>query len=128
MKNVIKACDIISDPNGLAISRKKITISTSGIVQNIRKLADMKTPYSLAISLNAAFEEKRKTLMPITHKYSLSELSAAIIYYTSKTKRRVSLEYILIENTNASKADADALVKFCRGFPCKINCVKLVIN
>jgi 23S rRNA (adenine2503-C2)-methyltransferase len=123
MKNVIKACDIISDPKGLAISRKKITISTSGIVQNIRKLADMKTPYSLAISLNAAFEEKRKTLMPITYKHSLNDLSAAIKYYTSKTRRRVSLEYILISNTNDGKADADALVKFSRGFPCKINLI-----
>jgi 23S rRNA (adenine2503-C2)-methyltransferase len=61
--------------------------------------------------------------MPITYKYNLSDLSSAIKYYTSKTKKRVSLEYILIANTNDSKADADAVAKFCRGFPCKLNLI-----
>jgi 23S rRNA (adenine2503-C2)-methyltransferase len=123
LKNVLKACYILSDPEGLAFSRKKITISTSGIAPAIRKLADMDAPFSLAISLNAVFEEKRKQLMPISEDFPLEVLFDNIDYYVTKTGKRVTFEYILIDGLNDSKTDADQLIKLTSGLPCKINLI-----
>jgi len=123
LKNVIKAGEILSDPEGLAFSRKKITISTSGIAPAVRKLADMNTPFSLAISLNAVFEKKRRILMPVSKSYPLDLLLENIRYYTSKTGKRVTFEYILIDGLNDSKKDADQLIKLTAKIPCKINLI-----
>jgi 23S rRNA (adenine2503-C2)-methyltransferase len=123
LKSVLKAAYIISDPEGLAFSRKKITISTSGITPAIRKLADLETPFSLAISLNSVFENKRKQLMPVTHKFPLDQLIDSIRYYINKTEKRVTFEYILIDGLNDSKTDADRLIKLTSGIPCKINMI-----
>jgi 23S rRNA (adenine2503-C2)-methyltransferase len=123
LRNVIKASDILADPEGLCFARKKITISTSGIASGIRKFADSGAPYSLAVSLNAVFEEKRRMLMPVSNQFPLDELKEAIQYYVSKTGRRVSFEYILIAGINDTKADAERLVKFTNQFPCKINLI-----
>jgi len=123
LKSVLKACYLLSDPEGLAFARKKITISTSGIAPGIRKLADLNAPFSLAISLNAVFEVKRRRLMPISARYPLEELAGAIEYYIKKLRRRVSFEYILIAGVNDTKADADKLLKFAARFPCKINLI-----
>jgi len=127
-KNVLKACDIISDPEGLAFARKKITISTSGIIPGIRKLADIKAPFSLAISLNTVFEETRRELMPISKKYPLEKLLPAIGYYTSRTKRRITFEYILFAGLNDTIRDAQQLLKFTTGIPCKINLIPCNID
>jgi 23S rRNA (adenine2503-C2)-methyltransferase len=123
LKNVIKAGDILSDPEGLAFSRKKITISTSGIAPAVRKLADMNAPFSLAISLNAVFEKKRRQLMPVSENYPLDLLMENIRYYASKTGKRVTFEYILIDGLNDSKKDADQLIKLTVKIPCKINLI-----
>lgn len=123
LKNVLKAAYIISDPEGLAFSRKKITISTSGIAPAIRKLADEDVPFSLAISLNAVFEDKRKQIMPVTNNFSLDQLFKNIRYYIEKTEKRVTFEYILIDGLNDSKSDADQLIKLTSGLPCKINLI-----
>jgi len=123
LKNVLKAAYIISDPEGLAFSRKKITISTSGIAPAVRKLADENSPFSLAISLNAVFEEKRKEIMPITENFSLNKLFESIRYYVKKTDKRITFEYILIDGLNDSKKDADQLVNLTSGLPCKINLI-----
>lgn len=123
LKNVLKAGYTLSDPEGLAFSRKKITISTSGIAPAIRKLAEMNAPFSLAISLNAVFEQKRKKIMPVTETYPLQMLFDHIRYYTSKTGKRITFEYILIDNLNDSKSDADRLIELTSGLPCKINLI-----
>jgi 23S rRNA (adenine2503-C2)-methyltransferase len=123
LKNVLKACYLLSDPEGLVFTRKKITISTSGIVTAIRNLADWSTPFSLAVSLNAVFQEKRVRLMPVASLYPLSELEEAIYYYVRKLRRRVTFEYILIHGINDAKPDADRLLKFTARIPCKINLI-----
>jgi 23S rRNA (adenine2503-C2)-methyltransferase len=123
LRNVIKAGQILSDPEGMAFSRKKITISTSGIAPAVRKLADMNTPFSLAISLNAVFEEKRRQLMPVSEDFPLDMLIDNIRYYVSKTGKRVTFEYILIDGVNDSKKDADQLIKLTSRLPCKINLI-----
>lgn len=123
LNNVIKASNILSDPNGLAFSRKKITISTSGVIPGINKLAEMKSPYSLAISLNAVFENTRQKIMPISSKYPINELMKAIENYVKTTRKRITFEYILINNINDSKKDADQLLKLTHKLPCKINII-----
>jgi len=123
LNKVLKASFLLSDPEGLAFPRKRITISTSGIASGIRKLADSDAPFSLAVSLNAAIEEKRRRIMPVSIKYPLDELKRSIKYYVEKTGKRVTFEYILIAGKNDSKEDADMLVKFTHSFPCKINLI-----
>ena len=122
-ENVMAAADILSDPEGLGFSRKKITISTAGIAKNIIRMADDNRPYSLAVSLNAVTQETRERIMPIARKYSLDELMEAVKYYTRQTKKRVTFEYVLMDNINASRQDAHALIRLTRGIPCKINVI-----
>jgi 23S rRNA (adenine2503-C2)-methyltransferase len=93
------------------------------IIPGIRKLADLNSPFSLAISLNALFEEKRRKIMPISYQYPLEELRKSIRYYIHKTRKRVTFEYILIADINDSREDAEALVKFTSQLPCKINLI-----
>jgi len=123
LKNVLKAAHIIADPEGLAFARKKITISTSGIINSIRQLADLNAPFSLAVSLNSVFQERRQYLMPIAILYPLDQLEEAIHYYVNKTRRRVTFEYILINGINDNLADAKRLLKFTARIPCKINLI-----
>ena len=105
---------MISDENGLHISRRNITISTCGLVPKIRQLADENYGITLALSLHAPNDETRKTLMPIANKYSLSEIMPAIEYYFEKTGRRVTFEYSVVEGVNDNKAEAMELVKLIR--------------
>jgi 23S rRNA (adenine2503-C2)-methyltransferase len=123
LKQVLKAAYIISHPEGLAFSRKKITISTSGIIHGIRKLADKNVPFSLAVSLNSVFQDKRQQMMPVSILYPLSELEETIYYYVRRTRRRVTFEYILIHNINDTRPDADRLLEFSARIPCKINLI-----
>jgi 23S rRNA (adenine2503-C2)-methyltransferase len=123
MKNVLKAAYILSDPEGMAFARKKITISTSGIIEEIMSLADLNIPFPLAVSLNAVSDHKRQKLMPVAKKYKLADLFHTIQYYHKKTKIRITFEYLLISGVNDSKTDADLLIKFTRNIPCKINLI-----
>jgi len=120
---VIRAANILADPEGLCFNRKKITVSTSGIAKNIRRMADEKLPFSLAVSLNAVSQEVREKIMPVARKYPLTELLDAARYYTQKIQRRVTFEYVLIKNLNDSEEDANRLVKLTKGIPCKINVI-----
>ena len=122
-ETVIRAADILADPEGLCFNRKKITISTSGIAKNIRRMADEELPFSLAISLNAVSQDVREKIMPIARKYPLDELLDAARYYTQKMKRRITFEYVLMKNLNDSEEDANKLVQLTRGIPCKINVI-----
>jgi 23S rRNA (adenine2503-C2)-methyltransferase len=123
LRHVLRACTILSDPEGLAFSRKKITISTSGVAPAIKKLADDKVPFSLAVSLNAVFEAKRKQIMPVSDHFSLELLMENIRYYVQKTRKRISFEYIMIKDFNDTREDADQLIKLTSRIPCKINLI-----
>jgi 23S rRNA (adenine2503-C2)-methyltransferase len=123
LNNVLKASDILADHDGLAFSRKKITISTSGVIPGINKLAETNSPYSLAISLNSVFEDSRQKIMPISVKYPINDLMDAIQNYVKTTKKRVTFEYILIKDLNDSKKDAERLLKLTHKLPCKINII-----
>jgi 23S rRNA (adenine2503-C2)-methyltransferase len=122
-ENTIKALDKISDKNLLNFSPQRITISTAGVVPGIKRMGDENSPYQLAISLHSAIEAKRKQLMPIANKYPLAALTDSMVYYHKKTNNRITIEYILFDGINDSNEDADALAKFCRSFPVKINLI-----
>ncbi|MGD9897526.1 MAG: 23S rRNA (adenine(2503)-C(2))-methyltransferase RlmN [Calditrichaceae bacterium] len=120
---VIKSADIMSDPEGMAFSRKRITISTSGIIPAIYRMADENQPYSLAISLNSVKDIIREQIMPISKKYPLEKLLDAARYYNQNTKKRVTFEYVLIDGLNSSEEDAQLLVQLTQGITCKINII-----
>jgi 23S rRNA (adenine2503-C2)-methyltransferase len=122
-ENVMQALDILNDPEGLAIGHKRITVSTAGIVPRIRQMADEGRPYKLAVSLNAASNDLRTRLMPINKTYPLNEVIEAVRYYSSKTKKRVTFEYVLLEGINDSMVEADRLLKLLKNLPCKINLI-----
>ncbi|MDZ7262160.1 MAG: 23S rRNA (adenine(2503)-C(2))-methyltransferase RlmN [candidate division KSB1 bacterium] len=122
-ENVIKACSLMSHPDGLAIGHRKIVISTSGIVPEMVRLADEGHKYRLAISLNAATDEVRNRLMPINRKYPLSELINAAKYYWHKIRLRPTFEYILLAGYNDRTRDAYELRRLVENIPCKINLI-----
>ena len=121
--NVIKASDILHDPDALNISTRRITISTSGILPNIYRFADEKQPYGLAISLNHVDQEKREKVMPITKKYSIAELIEAAKYYNQMTGKRITFEYVMLKNDNIADSDAKKLIRLCHGVDCKVNLI-----
>lgn len=121
--NTIKTLKIINSELGLSFAAKRITVSTAGIPDGIRKLAGLTSKIKLAISLNAPTDEQRNELMPINKKYPLKTLLEAVKYYTEKTKRRITFEYVLIKDFNDSQKDALELSKLVRGIPCKINLI-----
>ncbi len=107
--NVVKFLGMISDENGLNISQRNLTLSTCGLVPEIRRLAELHLGITLAISLHAGTDEKRKALMPIANKYSLDELMKACSFYFKETGRRLTFEYSLIAGVNDTPADADEI-------------------
>jgi 23S rRNA (adenine2503-C2)-methyltransferase len=121
--NTIKALKIMNSELGLSLSANKITLSTAGIPNMIKKLADQTLKIKLAISLNAPTDEKRGQLMPINKKYPLKALMEAVKYYTSKKKGRITFEYVLMKDFNDSNKDALELSKLVQGIPCKINLI-----
>jgi 23S rRNA (adenine2503-C2)-methyltransferase len=120
---VIKACDIISHDKGIAIGKRKITISTSGIVTAIKRFTDEAQRYKLAISLNASDDKIRNQLMPINKKYPLNELINAARYYAAKSRHRITFEYVMIAGINDCVEDALKLSKLIKGLKCKINII-----
>ena len=120
-ENVISAINIITSKESLEISPQRITLSTAGIVPKIIQLADDNIKFELAISLHSADNEIRSTLMPINKKFNLEELSNALIYFYKKTQKRITYEYLLLNNINDSIEDAKKLVDFTKITPCKIN-------
>ena len=120
---VIKACDIISHDKGIAIGKRKITISTSGIVPAIKRFADEGLRYKLAISLNTADDVKRSQIMPINKKYPLNELINAAKYYAAKSRHRITFEYVMIDGLNDGIDDALKLAKLIKGLQCNINII-----
>lgn len=114
---------ILTDENGLNISQRNVTVSTCGIVPRIRQLADEKLQITLALSLHAATDEKRRELMPIANRYTIAELMEACTYYFEKTGRRLTLEYSLVGGVNDTDADAELLSRLARPLNCHVNLI-----
>lgn len=119
---VIKACKIMIDPKALEISKSHVTISTSGLVPQIRKIGQ-ELPVRLAISLHAANDEKRNKMMPVNRRFSLGELKKALLVYPTSSRFGITFEYLLIEGVNDSLQDAKELVKFLHGLKTKVNLI-----
>ena len=121
--NFLKFVTMLSDEHGLHISQRNITASTCGIVPNIRRLAQEGLQITLALSLHAPNQEKRKELMPVADKYELSEVVAACDYYFEKTGRRPTFEYSLVKGVNDGAEDAKELTSLLLGRNCHLNLI-----
>ena len=122
--NVMKAIDKITSTEGLGMSPKRITVSTSGVSKMIKKMADDEVKFKLAVSLHSAVEEIRNQIMPFTKSFPLTELKEALEYWYKKTKSKVTYEYVVWKGINDDKRSIDALVKFCKYVPCKVNLIE----
>ena len=121
--NLVQFIKMLTDENGLNISQRNLTVSTCGIVPKSRQLAEEKFQMTLALSLHATTQEKRKQLMPIANKYDLKEVLDACHYYYEQTGRRITFEYSLVGGVNDTKQDAEELTKLIGKFPCHVNLI-----
>jgi len=125
LPNVIKATRLLADPAGIAISPRRITLSTAGIVPKMAELGREPVRPKLAISLNASSEEQRRELMPITRKYSLKDLLAACKAYPLRPWEKLTFEYVLLKGVNDTDADARRVVKLLAHLNAKVNLIAL---
>lgn len=119
--NVLKAIEKITSPEGLGMSPKRITVSTAGIAKMIKKLGDDQVRFNLALSLHAANDEKRDTIMPINEQNNIEVLVEALNYFYEKTGNKITFEYILLSGVNDSIQDAKEVVELCQRVPAKVN-------
>ena len=122
-ENVLKFIENVSRKETFNIGARHITLSTCGLVPNIIKLADKKLQLTLAISLHACSDDKRRELMPIANKYSVKEIIEACRYYIDKTNKRITFEYALVNNKNDSISDAEGLSNLLSGMLCHVNLI-----
>lgn len=122
--NVNTAINLITGKKGLEMSPSRITLSTVGIIEGIKRMADEKLAVNLAISLHSAIQEKRISIIPAGKSNPLGKLRDALSYYYNKTGNRVTLEYLMLKGINDSEDDAKALAVFCKAFPTKINLIE----
>lgn len=122
-ENLLKFIKLLTDENGLHISQRNITVSTCGIVPRMRQLADEKFQITLALSLHATTDEKRRKLMPIANQYSLKELMETCRYYFQQTGRRITFEYSLVGGVNDTQEDAEQLITLVRPLNCHVNLI-----
>ena len=123
--NVMKAIKILNNQKGINMGARHISISTSGLVPKIYKLADENLQCTLSISLHSASNEKRSQMMPINNTYNIEELMKACKYYIEKTNKRISFEYALAKENNDNLEDAKALVKLLKGMICHVNLIPI---
>lgn len=121
--NLLKFIQILTDANGLNISQRNLTVSTCGIVPRMRQLAEEKLQITLALSLHATTDEKRRRLMPIANQYSIAELMDACKYYFDNTGRRITFEYSLVGGVNDTDEDAAELSALAAPLCCHINLI-----
>ncbi len=121
-ENVVKACQILLDQDGLNFSKRKVTISTSGLVSAIQELGK-RVDVSLAISLNGTTDEQRSSIMPVNKKWNITQLLEACRNYPLGSHRRITFEYVLLKGVNDSLEDAARIVTLTRGIPSKINLI-----
>ena len=120
--NVAKALKIIMDGEGIAVSKRRITLSTSGVVPMIRRCGE-ELAVNLAVALHAVTDEVRDRIMPINRKYPLAELMRSLRDYPTNNARRITFEYVMLKGVNDSLADARALVRLIDGIPAKFNLI-----
>jgi 23S rRNA (adenine2503-C2)-methyltransferase len=122
--NLLKAIDKITAPEGLGMSPKRITVSTSGVPKMIKKLADDKVRFKLAVSLHSAIDEVRTRIMPFNERFTLAQLREALEYWYTKTGSLITYEYVVWKGINDKKRDVEALIKFCKFAPSKVNIIE----
>ncbi|MEM9141554.1 MAG: 23S rRNA (adenine(2503)-C(2))-methyltransferase RlmN [Bacteroidota bacterium] len=122
--NVLKAIDRITSKDGLGMSPRRITVSTSGVPRMIKKMADDGVRFNLAVSLHSALEGTRTSIMPFNATFSLARLREALQYWYVKTKSRITYEYVVWEGINDTRDDVDALIDFCKFAPAKVNLIE----
>ncbi|RAV29887.1 23S rRNA (adenine(2503)-C(2))-methyltransferase RlmN [Sinomicrobium soli] len=122
--NVIRAIDKITAADGLGMSPRRITVSTSGVPKMIRKLADDEVKFKLAVSLHAAVDDIRTSIMPFNEHFPLKDLREALQYWYDKTRSRITYEYVVWKGINDKRRDAEALARFCRFAPSKVNIIE----
>lgn len=123
-KNVLASIDKITSLEGLGMSPKRITLSTSGVPKMIKKLADDEVKFKLAVSLHSAIQETRKSIMPFAESFTLDDLRESLEYWYTKTKSKISYEYVVWKGINDKREDIEALVEFCNYVPCKVNLIE----
>jgi 23S rRNA (adenine2503-C2)-methyltransferase len=116
-KNVLKAIERITSPDALAMSPRRITVSTAGVAKQIKQLGDDNVKFKLALSLHAANDKKRQEIMPVNETNNIKSLIEALNYFYKQTKNEITFEYILFRNFNDSLQDADELIKIYRQVP-----------
>ena len=121
--NNLIECVLMKYKHGNSIGQRHITLSTCGIVPKIIELADLNLSITLAISLHAFSDEKRKTIMPIANKYSINEILESCRYYMDKTGRRITYEYSLVSGVNDGKEDAKSLAKLLKNMSCHVSLI-----
>ena len=124
-ENVMKTIKLLNHPKGINMGARHISISTSGIVPNIYKLADENIQCTLSISLHSSSNEKRSEMMPINNLYNIQELMEACKYYIEKTHRRISFEYALAKDNNDNLQDAKSLAELLKGMLCHVNLIPI---
>lgn len=122
--NVMAAIEKITSPKGLNMASRRITVSTVGVAKMIKKMADDNPKFNLAVSLHAALNETRSSIMPINDTNPLEELAEALQYWYQKTKSKVTYEYVVWKGVNDSPEHAQALLKFARLVPSKVNLIE----
>ncbi|MHA7830365.1 MAG: 23S rRNA (adenine(2503)-C(2))-methyltransferase RlmN [Flagellimonas sp.] len=122
--NVLKAIEKITSPEGLGMSPKRIIVSTSGVPKIIKKMADEEVKFGLAVSLHSAIDEVRTSIMPFNSTFPLKDLREALEYWYNKTKNRITYEYVVWKGINDTQEAVDALVKFCKFAPSKVNIIE----
>ncbi len=121
--NLLRFLQLLTDENGLHISQRDITVSTCGIPEKIRALADVHLQITLALSLHAPSQKKRRQLMPVANRYRLDEVLDACRYYFAQTGRRMTYEYSLMEGVNDAPKDAEELSLLLKGQNCHVNLI-----
>ncbi len=122
--NVMTAIEKITSPKGLNMASKRLTVSTVGLAKMIIKMADDGVKFNLAVSLHSALNHVRSSIMPINDTNSLEELAEALKYWYQKTKRKVTYEYVVWRGINDTIEHAEALLKFAKIVPCKVNLIE----
>ncbi|MGL5330999.1 MAG: 23S rRNA (adenine(2503)-C(2))-methyltransferase RlmN [Peptostreptococcaceae bacterium] len=124
-ENTKKFLKLVNEKNGLNIGYRHITLSTCGLVPQMKELADIGIPINLALSLHSPFDEKRREIMPVAKAYTVNDLINACKYYIKKTNRRVTFEYSLIRGVNDSEKEAKEIVKLLKGMLCHVNLIPI---
>lgn len=122
--NVLKSIEKITSEDGLGMSPRRITVSTSGVPKIIKKMADEEVKFNLAVSLHSAIDEVRTKIMPFNEHFPLKDLRESLEYWYAKTGKQITYEYVVWKDINDRTEDIDALVKFCKHVPSKVNLIE----